>query len=151
MSDQWFTNGGGNSAPSFPAFRGEVMREFRKLWQRVATEGDRGQAYTQPWSYTSVVAPTTDTSGPKFPLPISGRITNVQVLLQSASTTGPYVVRTYLNGVLSGTATMAVGKTSIMETLNLDIVAGDALWPVLVAAATGDGVGMSITYTYYRL
>lgn len=101
------------------------------------------------WSHGGTVNPSATETGPPWVAPFN--LTIDQLILTLAATTNVTLsVGTTRNGVLLRTDTIPTATLVITYTLAVVLTAGQTLQPILLAAATGTGVGLGVIYRYHR-
>lgn len=102
-----------------------------------------------PWSHGGTVNPSATETGPPWPAPFNLTLDTLILTLAAASNV-TLSVGTTRNGVLLTTKTIAPATLVVSYALGITMTAGQTLQPILLAAATGTGVGLGIIYRYHR-
>ena len=151
MSDAYFGNGGGNTAPSYQGDRATIWREIRKL-QKLLSERSKPAVPPQEkaWSFSGSVAPANDITGPPWAAPANLILTGLSLTLAVASSTG-YTVATVANGVLVHGADIPAGFTTWLAPMSIEVSKGQIVKPILVAQLAGTGEMLGIVYRWETL
>lgn len=126
-----------------PLFGGPPIRGNR----RVYSTADGSDEII--WSHGGTVNPSATETGPPWVAPFNLAIDSLILTLAAASNV-TLSIGTTRNGILLRTDTIAPATLVQTYALTTTMVAGNTLQPILLAAATGTGVGLGVCYRYHR-
>lgn len=128
-----------------PLFDPPAIRGSHKIYSAAGAGGAGGGS--ESWSHAETVNPSASEFGGPCVFPFAVRLYALYLSLVNASNVA-LTVNTVINGGVASVNTLPVGSTLTKFTLNLSVPADQRLYPVLLAAATGTGYGLGVTYWY---